>query len=434
MTALADSVAQAQRLAESGQLEAAADLLQSVLKANEGSPRAFVLLGRIQMSLGRAPEAEASYRQALALEPTAADARLDLGNLLLRADRIKEAAGCFEAVLQDNPKAVAALEGLGFVRQRQGRLAEAAEALDAALALEPNNLAVLANLGGLRLDQGEAEQAVTHLSRVAEAAPQRLDLRVNLAAALFAAGRQTEALLCLDQVLAKESQHTRAMGLKVAYLETLGRHEEVDRLFDPGRMIQVMRAESVPGFETLRDFNQALIQQVEADPTLVADRAGKSTRGGSQTGELFGRPTGALAQLQDMVRQAVRGYFKARPAGGSSAGPVRPKRMRLTAWATVLRAEAGYQESHNHPSGRLSGVYYVQVPAAIGAAPGDTQGFIEFGRPHAKLGATEDSRCHLIQPEEGLMLLFPSHAWHRTLPFHSDKERISIAFDLIPEG
>jgi hypothetical protein len=32
------------------------------------------------------------------------------------------------------------------------------------------------------------------------------------------------------------------------------------------------------------------------------------------------------------------------------------------------------------------------------------------------------------------MLTFPSYFWHRTIPFASEEDRISIAFDLIPEG
>jgi hypothetical protein len=36
----------------------------------------------------------------------------------------------------------------------------------------------------------------------------------------------------------------------------------------------------------------------------------------------------------------------------------------------------------------------------------------------------------MIRPEEGLMLLFPSYMYHRTIPFAGDGTRISIAFDV----
>ena len=37
-----------------------------------------------------------------------------------------------------------------------------------------------------------------------------------------------------------------------------------------------------------------------------------------------------------------------------------------------------------------------------------------------------------FRPEPGMMLLFPSYFFHRTLPFQSHETRISIAFDVMP--
>ena len=42
---------------------------------------------------------------------------------------------------------------------------------------------------------------------------------------------------------------------------------------------------------------------------------------------------------------------------------------------------------------------------------------------------TSDSR-----PEEGLIVLFPSFFFHRTIPFESAEERISVAFDVLREA
>ncbi len=35
------------------------------------------------------------------------------------------------------------------------------------------------------------------------------------------------------------------------------------------------------------------------------------------------------------------------------------------------------------------------------------------------------------RPEEGLMFLFPSYFYHRTVPFESEQLRVSIAFDIL---
>ncbi len=35
------------------------------------------------------------------------------------------------------------------------------------------------------------------------------------------------------------------------------------------------------------------------------------------------------------------------------------------------------------------------------------------------------------RPEEGLMFLFPSYFYHRTVPFESEQPRVSISFDIL---
>ena len=66
--------------------------------------------------------------------------------------------------------------------------------------------------------------------------------------------------------------------------------------------------------------------------------------------------------------------------------------------------------------------------------PGDGHdGWIEFGRPQSIYRTSASPRVKLVRPEEGLMVLFPSFFFHRTIPFEADAERICIAFDIIPD-
>ena len=37
----------------------------------------------------------------------------------------------------------------------------------------------------------------------------------------------------------------------------------------------------------------------------------------------------------------------------------------------------------------------------------------------------------LVRPEEGLIVLFPSYFYHRTVPTESADMRVSIAFDVL---
>ena len=39
---------------------------------------------------------------------------------------------------------------------------------------------------------------------------------------------------------------------------------------------------------------------------------------------------------------------------------------------------------------------------------------------------------HKIQPQAGLLVIFPSDFWHSTMPFTGDSERICISFNFPP--
>ena len=111
-----------------------------------------------------------------------------------------------------------------------------------------------------------------------------------------------------------------------------------------------------------------------------------------------------------------------------------PKRWQLTMWAIIIEAE-GFQVPHIHPSGWLSGVYYV---AAAGdrarQADGQHAGWIEFGEPYRDIAAQRASpSSRPIEPSGGpfapvpLLLLPPHPAVHVTA-----QQRISISFDVVP--
>ena len=58
-------------------------------------------------------------------------------------------------------------------------------------------------------------------------------------------------------------------------------------------------------------------------------------------------------------------------------------------------------------------------------------GWIEFGRPPARYPCKADYPLESICPREGMLVLFPSYLFHRTIPLPSGATRVSFAFDVI---
>ncbi len=106
---------------------------------------------------------------------------------------------------------------------------------------------------------------------------------------------------------------------------------------------------------------------------------------------------------------------------------LRPENLTITSWAVVLE-KGGYQHPHIHPSGWLSGVYYVDVGGEYDV--GDNSGAIEFLKPPKSLIGKLEPETIVVKPQDGLMLLFPSHYYHQTVAHSGDRKRVTISFDI----
>lgn len=103
--------------------------------------------------------------------------------------------------------------------------------------------------------------------------------------------------------------------------------------------------------------------------------------------------------------------------------------MLANMWANVnLKNE--YNLPHSHPGSVFSGVYYVKC--------NKLSGDIVFNRPDLqqhyilfKENNPYTFETYKFPPEEGKVVIFPSHLSHYVLPNMSDEERISIAFNFI---
>ena len=105
-----------------------------------------------------------------------------------------------------------------------------------------------------------------------------------------------------------------------------------------------------------------------------------------------------------------------------------PKKLKFHSWSNSLKKE-GYNISHIHPSGWISGVIYLLVPNDI---KNDEAG-IEFSLYSDDfIQNNNETLKKIFKPSIGDLILFPSSLCHKTIPFMSDEERMCVAFDLMP--
>ena len=104
-----------------------------------------------------------------------------------------------------------------------------------------------------------------------------------------------------------------------------------------------------------------------------------------------------------------------------------PLKSSIALWHNKL-SKQGYLTPHIHASGWLSGVFYLKVPKLLNK----DEGSIKLSL-HSHDYPDDKNLPNLIHsPKDFDIILFPSSTYHQTIPFNSQDERHSLAFDLMP--
>jgi uncharacterized protein (TIGR02466 family) len=409
----------------------AQQMLQSAVMADPRNADALSYLGNAQQMAGKLEAAEKSYKSALNLQPKNALTRNNLGILQQRLGRDEDAAKQFSEAIKIEPKYAQAHNNLSQAHLKLGNLDRALESAETVVALAPS-FAEAHNTHGTVLSKlGRTEDAIDAFKKALKLQPKMQSALNNLAIAQIICRAPNDALETTELSLALNAGDVTALATRAVAMAESGDQLGLTRLVDFDKFVLAQHLEPGPGFSSISELNSALVQHICAHPSLVFERAGNTTRQGKHTGDLLGEPKGPFECFEKMINAAVSSYRDALPEDPDH--PVvatAPTNWALSMWAVVLE-EAGHQLPHIHESGWLSGVYYPKVPSDMGASENDPTGWIEFGKPQGLYQASDNSPVRLFKPEEGMLILFPSYYFHRTVPTGSVDMRVSIAFDVI---
>jgi tetratricopeptide (TPR) repeat protein len=110
-------------------------------------------------------EARQAYRQALDLDPSLADAHVNLGRLCHAARQFEQAEAHYRAAAARVPNDPVPHFNLGVLFEDQGRRDDARRAYERALALDPDFADAHYNLGLIYDAMGRRTETITHLRR-----------------------------------------------------------------------------------------------------------------------------------------------------------------------------------------------------------------------------------------------------------------------------
>ena len=356
--------------------------------------------------------------------------QIDQAVRLHHAGRYETAADLYRQVLQAEPGHLGALSGLGMIEYQAGRLDAAIGLLEHVVAVAGEHSGYLMNLGAVHDRAGHARQAADCYRRAITSSPRYPDPYYNLGALYLRLGEPEAAVEVFDRCMIALGRDFHALAYKAHALRDAGDTDAAAWLLDHDHYVRLYTFGVPQGYSDVQTFNAALAKHVRRHPTLRANVM--STVGGKHTGELLRAPKGPMDVMEPIVDAAVRRYRGSLP--DDPRHPVvrwAPPRWKLTSWGVVMK-DGGHERSHIHPSGWISGVFYVNLPDVIADIGAAHQGWLRFGEPTAELPVRSAPLLRDYQPGYGRIILFPSYFYHGTVPFRSREERICVSFDVEP--
>jgi uncharacterized protein (TIGR02466 family) len=467
----------------------AAKTYQQALKLDPGIAEMHFNLGSAYENLGRSGDAMACYRKALSLKPELDVAWFNLGYALQQQGQYGEAADCYRKATGLQPGFYEAHGNLGVVLQKQGKLEEAVESYLTALRIHPDPLGHF-NLGTALRDQGKHEDAAQSYLRALEMHPNYADAHNNLGEIFRDQGNMDSAIKSYQTALGINPEHPGANYNMAEFLYLAKKYDEARPYFERSKYLdfeeraldclyrigqydafrQKLEALVVTGkkstllsmlsthyatnfgVENVYDFcrepmdyawHTSIPELAEADSPLLAElledithtalaerKQGRLYYGIQSAGNLLKRPEPSFQKLAELVKGKIREY-QARYAG-SDCELIQsfPKEIEFSSSWYLKMNKGGHLTSHIHEEGWISGCVYLKLPSV---RKDPTEAAFMYGTDGDDYPRRHDNfPSHIVVQQVGDIVLFPSSLFHRTIPFHSDEERVCVAFDLKP--
>ena len=408
-------------LAQMGRLAEALEPMRVAVTLAPNDAEAHDNLGAVQLQLGLVTKAVLSHKSAIALQPTNAVSYFNLGNALQAQGQLEAAEKNFRNSISLAPDSARTHYNLACLLREMGRLKQAEFSYTKAIELAPEYTAAVTGRWQVLFEQGDFEKALLDAESI-----NTETLRASALETLFALGRHEEVRRRLFEQEATEIKNLRVAAFSSFFSAHTKTSVPTHFCANPLEYLCVTNISN--HVKDPEIFLSKLINQLSTYE-VIWEPHGKATKGGYQTPpstNLFDEPSGGLLRLKELIALEIGNYlkiFEDKPCGFIQSWP---SQADLSAWFVCLSRQ-GYQESHIHPDGWLSGVIYLKVVSN----PKNDEGAIEFGLNGPRY--TDPNLPTVVhKPAPGDVVLFPSSLHHKTIPFSIQSERLIVSFDLIP--
>ena len=442
-------------LYQSGELESAETIAKSLTSSHPAYQLGWKILGAVLVARKKRSSANIAFAKAVEICPEDHEAHNNLSLTQRALGNLNSAEISCRRAISLNPNFSEAHNNLGVTLKEMGEFENAESSFRKAIAIMDRNANAHNNLGNTLRELGRLDEAYASYTRTIQLAPEFEEALINRWRLLFEKGDFSGALLDINRC-----NSGRASACRLETLYALGKFEEIHETMEilswsDKKNIRIAAFSSFlnhqekkensynfckaplsfihsssinPCPESVEKFTGGVISELACIPE-VWEPPNRSTHKGFQTPSylnIFSYESENLCRLESLIKEEIDRYRARHLSESCTYIADWPCESELHGWCVKLTRQ-GFQSLHIHPSGWMSGIVYLKV---IPSANND-EGAIEFSLNGTNY-ANKDAPSRLYRPALGDILLFPSSLHHRTIPFHADVDRISIAFDLKP--
>ena len=215
---------------------------------------------------GRLAEAEALYRQILAVEPRQTEALHGLGVIAYQVGQLDVAEDLIRRAISLCPGFAAAFDNLGTVLRDKGHLDDAIAAHQHAITLTPHDARIHFNLGNALHDKGLWDEAIVAYQQTVALRPDYAEAHSNLGNALRHKGKPGEAIAACRRAIALKPDYAEAHSNLGNALKDKGQLDEAIASYRQAILLK-------PDYpEAHSNLGNALTDRGQLDEAIVAYR------------------------------------------------------------------------------------------------------------------------------------------------------------------
>lgn len=298
---------------------------------------------------------------------------------------------------------------------------EAIQIFEELIQLQSENTILYANYGTVLFKVGKISEAEKCYLRSLKLNKNNI-LAINGLASLYYSSNQYEKFIKLYEKIKYNSYATHTLSLLILLNQRILNKSIYNTLYDYQNLV----------YEFMFPINiinklDIFAEYLSNHPSMESDPTKYSTVNGLHSGFIMKDKNELMQEIKALLYKECVNYYKQI----SNKDILINNTLDIYGWGVIMN-KGGHELAHIHPSGIISGVFYVEVPDLNDQLK---EGYLRFGKPK-KILNEENYQYHeyYIKPIKGKVILFPSYIWHDTIPTLTNKRRISFAFDLIDKN